>query len=160
MVRNLGEVQVPWRFLYGSEGILMQGTGILPDGTPIHVNSYEGVWQSTNGYTDYYAGTATFWYGWGGPGYELTSYIHGAVGPSFRGGIFYVPDFATMINYPGGGYISGVDRGEAIKDYEMDLFVGVGYRAIINAGNGFGLTNPIDHGVPVYQVICQKPGAI
>jgi hypothetical protein len=164
-IRNLGEVTVPWRFLFGSEGVLMQGTGIL-DGSPITAASWQldpdlGGWQSPNGYIDYYAGSAEFESGYGGPGYELTPYSHGAVGPGHRGGLYYIP---RLRRTPGGGFVSGVTGGGRIPNGQLDLFVGTGYADVATAQQQYGLTNPVgpDGNYIVYEVVCptQKEGAI
>jgi hypothetical protein len=96
---------------------------------------------------DYYDATsATFTWGYGLPGRSLRPYLDAAVGSSYFGGTFYIPELS---NYGPtyGGIFYGVDQGGRIKDGTIDIFTGLGLGS--QDANLMGIDS-----TPVYQVIC------
>jgi hypothetical protein len=142
-----------FRFLFGSEGLAMQGTGFTIQGEAIRVGNLNGSWQLTSqGFLDYYLGTARFEWGYGGPGYPMTPYYYAAVGPAYYGGTYYVPYLDSLYadtGYDVTGYVFGYDRGGRIPNNRMDVFVGRGLTAY-NSSRMPSTTEPQQ----VFRVVC------
>jgi hypothetical protein len=147
--KNIAE---PYRFWYGSEGIAMTGTGILPNGGIISGGNWNGNWESTtiNGQFvpyDYFRGSGTFEWSYGQPGRPLQPYFDAAVGPLYKGGYYYIPE---LNGYKGNnGVFYGLDSGGGIHDGTIDIFTGTGFNTrdkyLISINN-----------TPVYRVICPE----
>lgn len=117
----------PYRFLYGTEGVIQQGTGLTNDGPYIHPGMYGGYWVlRADGTQDYFVPDDGFYFDWG-PGRTVIPHVSVASGPSYSfGTTLYVPSLAHT---PNGGYFVIADTGGGITDYEMDIFVGNGLAA-------------------------------
>jgi hypothetical protein len=139
-----------FRFLFGAEGLAMQGTGFTRTGEVIRVGDLVGKWVYTNqGYIDYYHGTAKFEWGYGGPGYAMTAYMYGAVGPNYKNGTYYVPLLQELgINQS--GIVYGFDSGGRVGNQHLDVFVGIG----LAASNRSPLPSTTNN-VPVFRIICK-----
>jgi len=134
-------LNLPFRFVYGTEGIAMQGTGILKDGRPVFGWPFRGKWVEKPGIgKDYFSGDTKLYLGWGQPSFEMTPFKFAAVGPSYKGSTLYVPYLAE--NNITDGVVYGWDRGGEIQDGDMDLFVGEGLYTNYLAKTLYGLNNP------------------
>jgi hypothetical protein len=122
--------EFPYRFLFGAEGVIMEGTGRTNDGRYIHVNHRSGTWvyrtdDKGNTYKDYFVPNGAD-FGWG-KGKNLTPHVSAAAGPSYSSGTtVYVPELSHA---PNGGYFTIADRGGGIVDGDLDVFVGEGRAA-------------------------------
>ena len=168
-IRNLGgssdQIDLSFRFLYGAEGLIMAGNGITNNGQWIYVDesSAQGTWQYTtcsysNGSSglclDYFEGTVSFYWGYGRTGANQVPFKTAAVGSSFLGGTYYIPALAGMNDYPGGGFISGNDRGGAIQNGDIDIYVGIGLSSAYSAFLRYGLSTSNDTPIQVYRIVC------
>ena len=142
------QIALPVRFVFGREGIAMQGTGIW-DGKPIH-GRFSGEWVPDPGKhsKDFFEGTVELFYGWGRPGREMVPLEEGAVGPSYVDQTYYVP---ILQDVGGSGNFRAVDRGGEIADGDIDIFAGRGSFMTYKLTTK-GLKNPTDN-VPIYSSI-------
>ena len=160
-------------FLFGSGGVIMQGTGVLEDGTLIHIaNPHDMRWSRggqvivhTEGFGWHYAGTsertglagasimnrdeAVFRLGAGRQGLE-PYYSVAAPSSIEMGTLLYSPDLQPYTPY--GGVFEVQDRGGAITGRSMDLFVGQGF-ANSDAWLYTPPTSTARVGAQVYQLI-------
>jgi len=144
----------PYRFLYGAEGIIMQGTGKTRDGRYVHPGDVQGYWVYATGpngktYKDYFVPTVmdVRW----GPGRNLTSHVSVATGAAYPfGTALYVPDLAHA---PNGGVFRVADRGGGIENGDMDIFIGSGWNAYKSSATYYFGAGHESANMRVYQIV-------
>jgi 3D (Asp-Asp-Asp) domain-containing protein len=164
------KITAKWDFLFKRDGVVMQGTGILQSRQVIH---YDGgaywvdkannrvAWNPDRGRYEINGNGAPsdiekvgnpegvrFQFGYGGPGYRMTEYYHMAAPPEIpKGTKLYIPALKPYTPY--GGIFKVVDRGGAITNHRLDLFVGEGKKPGYDWNYG---KSDIRHNVRVYEL--------